>query len=623
MAENGRPPVNSKTSTRWRDIIPFSQPSKELTMKSRFIALCIGLLLSSLALGQTTTTVQVPVPAKQYSVPVPAITPPPVVLSIAGQSVSIPVPALTPPAVSFTAPAYTVSYTTAVSSAPPPATCKASMIGSNAPAGSPSSIIVGSDQFTVVGGVIQKNAAVFGVSGGVVLLAYNCTTFEQVNNQCQMWSAADAISWASATAAISGITLPKCTPATGTGGTTTGTTSPPVTGLAIKVSGKNLVNGSGVVVQLRGVNVSGLEAVAIDGWDPSNPWGSQTGDATPNFALMKSAWGVNAVRLPLNEDSWLGLSCADLGGNSSTIVNGAQVQDKPGQVIQADPGGNYQATALAAVAAANAAGLYVILDLHWAAPNVNGTPTCPTAQTAMADTDHSIAFWTSLATAFKGNPAVMFELFNEPYMGETARSDNNVPGADILNGNPSMTAFIVGGNPSVITANWAAAGMQAMLNAVRATGATNVVLVSDDNWTQEMTDWLTYKPTDSAGQLAAAWHPYANSNYPTQVSCINLPSCSALQYAAVQAVLAAGFPVVATEFGDNTTSSPSATAPWVSVLLPMADKWGISYLGWTWDVWGNIANVLITDEAGDPTYGYGTYVKQHYLCRAAGTATCQ
>jgi hypothetical protein len=100
-------------------------------------------------------------------------------------------------------------------------------------------------------------------------------------------------------------------------------------------------------------------------------------------------------------------------------------------------------------------------------------------------------------------------------------------------------------------------------------------------------------------------------------------SCSAQELTAVQKIIAAGYPVVVTEFGDYITSTPSNTAQWASVLLPFADKLGVSYLGWTWDLWtGFNQDVLITDEAGDPTYGYGTYVKQHYLCVASGASSC-
>jgi len=393
------------------------------------------------------------------------------------------------------------------------------------------------------------------------------------------------------------------------------------------VSGNQLVDGSRAPVQLRGVNVSGLEFVAIQGWDPGNPWGGQTGDATPKWSLIKG-WGANAVRLPLNEASWLGLSCADLGGSSVTVNSGGQqVQDTPGQIIAADPGHNYQATVKQSVSDANAAGLYVILDLHWAAPDSNGTPACPTVQNAMADADHSLNFWTSVANAFRGNPAVLFEPFNEPFVGESSlsSSDSQPVWYYILNGGGTETTLLASGNPGSVTLNWTTAGYQQLLDAIRATGATNIVLTGTDSWTQTMTDWLQYAPKDPAGQLAAAWHPYSAAPWgpANQVVCPGLPQCSAQEMSAVKAILAAGYPVVATEFGDAITKTPGNAAPWASVLLPFADQNGISYLGWTWDVWTSAtSDVLITDEAGDPTYGFGTYVKQHYLCVASGTKNC-
>jgi aryl-phospho-beta-D-glucosidase BglC (GH1 family) len=374
--------------------------------------------------------------------------------------------------------------------------------------------------------------------------------------------------------------------------------------LKISVSGNHLVDGNGNTVQLRGVNVSGLESVAMFGWDPSDPWGSQTGDATPNWSVIKT-WKANAVRLPLNEASWLGYTCVDATGASRNP----------------DPGHNYQATVQQSVAGATAAGLYVILDLHWTAPG----NACPMAQNPMADADHSVAFWSSLASAFKGNPNVIFELFNEPFLDQSSLEDST-PWADLLNGGGTFSSYLTGGSPGVIDRTWKNAGMQQMLDAVRATGATNVVLTSAVAWSSAMGGWLQYKPTDPAKQLGAVWHAYSavGSGYPKQASCWGLPACSATIMQDVQGIIAAGYPVVITEYGDSITPTSGDYSPFASMLLPFADANGVSYLGWTWDIWpGYPGNVLITDEQGTPTDGFGTYVKEHYLCVGAGTSNCK
>jgi aryl-phospho-beta-D-glucosidase BglC (GH1 family) len=321
--------------------------------------------------------------------------------------------------------------------------------------------------------------------------------------------------------------------------------------------------------------------------------------------------------LPLNEASWLGLTCVDYGGFGATLKNGVKVQNKPGASIKADPGDNYQATVKKSVAEATSAGLYVILDLHWAAPG----DICPSLQNAMADADHSVTFWTSVAGTFKGSPNVIFELFNEPFLDMTQALVDDTPWPDLLSGGAlNSVAAAAPGNSITVPHYWQTAGMQQMLDAVRATGATNVVLTSTLSYGGAIYNWLKYKPTDPAKQLGAVWHAYSVPKYPAQVACVGQPGCSASIMTAAIEIRAAGYPVVITEFGDTIGG---ATAPWASVLLPFADANGMSYLGWTWDTWeGQTANDLISDAAGTPTKGYGTYVKAHYLCRAQGSAVC-
>jgi endoglucanase len=386
----------------------------------------------------------------------------------------------------------------------------------------------------------------------------------------------------------------------------------PAPGFSIAVSGNHLVDGKGNTVQLRGVNISGLETVAIQGWAPNNPWGGQE----PNLKAIKS-WGANALRLPLNEASWRGRICVDQGGSSVTLIGDSKVQDRPGQTIKADPGGNYQSTVAKTVSEATAAGLYVILDLHFTAPG-NG---CPVIQNAMADAEHSVAFWSSLAATFKGYPNVIFELFNEPFLDQTSLQDST-PWDDLINGKGVINDYKVQGNPGTVSYAWNNAGMQQMLNAVRATGATNVVLTSTLAYSSSMGGWLQYHPTDTLkpSQVGAVWHAYPNPAGASMVNCIGTASsCSPADFASVQGILAAGYPVVITEFGDGSNGN---TAPLSSVLLPWADTNGVNYMAWTWNAWVGSSYYLITSSGGDPSPGFGTYVKAHYQCRAAGTAHC-
>jgi hypothetical protein len=258
--------------------------------------------------------------------------------------------------------------------------------------------------------------------------------------------------------------------------------------------------------------------------------------------------------------------------------------------------------------------MYVILDLHWSAPK----NFCPLAQNPMADSDNSINFWSSIAGAFKSYPNVMFELFNEPYFywltsGET---DWNV----LMHGG-TITAYVTGdGNEYTVNYSWQTAGMQQMLDAVRQTGATNVVLVGGVSWSQDLSQWVAHMPTDPQKQIAAVWHAYPNSGTVGDPQAA-LPKYGSVAYTWTKSVLAAGYPVFITEFGDHNAQG-TIGSPFASHLLPWADENGASYTGWTWDPWGESDNVLIKDHIGTPTDGYGVYIKAHYLCVATGSGNC-
>src|SRR5206468_74068 len=103
--------------------------------------------------------------------------------------------------------------------------------------------------------------------------------------------------WVSVGAAVSLVAgLAAATPAT------LAAAAPAVPSVVVRVSGNTLVNGAGAVIRLLGVDRSGSEYACIQGWG----FFDGPSDATSIAAI--AAWHTNAVRVPLNEDCWLGIN---------------------------------------------------------------------------------------------------------------------------------------------------------------------------------------------------------------------------------------------------------------------------------------------------------------------------
>jgi hypothetical protein len=372
------------------------------------------------------------------------------------------------------------------------------------------------------------------------------------------------------------------------GGSFTGSVHPV---LSISVKGNCLMDALGNTVQLRGVNVSGLESGVIlrggtDYWQSSNLGGR------PDFNRIAS-WKANAVRLPLNEDSWLGLKVTGI----------------PGNVVSID-GTAYQAEVAATVAAANAAGLYVILDLHWSAPAHFAANT----QNPFMDADNSVTFWISLAQAFKNNPAVMFELFNEPFVCPVSKGaqcsapeGTDTDKAMVYGGTESyywgLSSGTYGGEPTRVAYAYHTAGFQQVINAIRGTAATNVIICGGNSFDDDLSWWSKYPVTDPLNQLAAALHQYPNS-YPYTVTS------KLEELNAILKPIVAKHPLILTEMGDEVGIDP---APFAIQLLTWADTQGYSVMAWTWNPWGGTNTLIQNTTNYTPTMGLGeTYYNWTY-----------
>ena len=316
----------------------------------------------------------------------------------------------------------------------------------------------------------------------------------------------------------------------------------------VTVSGNQLRGLDNAPLRLLGVNRSGTEYASAQGW------GIFDGPSDAASISAISSWHVNAVRVPLNEDCWL-------------AING---------VTPAYSGATYQNAIVDYVQALNKAGIVAILDLHWNAPGTQ----LATGQQVMADADHSPAFWSSVATTFKSNSGVMFDLYNEPH--------------DI-----SWSCWRDG---CTTAGGWNTAGMQSLVNAVRATGAQQPIMLGGLGYSSDLSQWLMYEPSDPAHQLVASFHLYNFSGCAT-TSC----------WDSVIATVAASVPVVTGELGENDCGHS-----FIDSYMAWADAHNVSYLGWTWDTWDcSSGPALIADYSGTPT-AFGVGLKNH-LATLAGS----
>ena len=331
----------------------------------------------------------------------------------------------------------------------------------------------------------------------------------------------------------------------------------------LHVSGNRMVDQNGNQVVLHGVNRSGTEYQCVKGnaiFDGPNDQNS--------INAIKS-WGaaINAVRVPMNEACWNGES----------------------YVPSADRGANYQNAIKSYVNLLNSNGLVAILDLHWTDGTYTGNSSgCSSSQAVcqkpMPDAAQAIPFWTSVASAFKGDNAVVFDLFNEPYASRA--TGNSTSGWQCWKNGGSCAGI-----------GYQVAGMQQMVNAVRSTGAGNVMLLGGEEYSNDETGWLQYKPSDPDGNLAASWHEY-NFN-----ACAS-SSCWSSQIAPVVAQV----PLVAEEIGENDCSGN-----FINPLMAWLDSQHTGYLAWTWDNWSGGCSsgpTLITDYNGTPT-NFGAAYKAH------------
>jgi hypothetical protein len=216
----------------------------------------------------------------------------------------------------------------------------------------------------------------------------------------------------------------------------------------LHIDGKQVVDEAGKPVWLQGVNVPSLEY-------------SNQGDAIiPAVVTAIEIWKANVIRLPVAGNRWFGQ-----------------------EPTQNDNGVAYRALVQQAITAATSRGARVILDLH----------------RFRAPTEADAAFWKDAATTFKDQPGVLFGLFNEPH-GITWEIWQK--GGEVSDKPKNSTALTE--NKEALT-KFTSVGMQGLIDAVRETGAKNMVVVGGLDWAYDLSGVINGYPLDDKGGEGILW----------------------------------------------------------------------------------------------------------------------
>jgi hypothetical protein len=225
--------------------------------------------------------------------------------------------------------------------------------------------------------------------------------------------------------------------------------------------GNTLLDANGAVYQMTGFNKSD--------YADSHVYLGRL-QFSKNEADAMAAWGASTVRIGLNQEFWLA-DCAAWAGTTATT---------------------YQSLVKAEVASLTAKGVNVMLSLMVTEHGQNTGCTVTTGMLREMADQRSVTLWSQVANAFKSNPLVMFDLFNEPH---DITADQWRNGGTVAYGTYKKQSFV-------------AVGMQALYNTVRGTGAQNAVFVSGLGWASDPRVNLT-NPLDGYG-ISAGSHSYCH-----------------------------------------------------------------------------------------------------------------
>jgi len=221
------------------------------------------------------------------------------------------------------------------------------------------------------------------------------------------------------------------------------------------VRGNHIVDASGQPLMLRGGQIPGL-------FNSVHIARTQAQVFPTTVQVMHDQWRMNVLRLPTCNWLW-----------------------------QADPT-NYMSRLQTAVQQANQAGLYVIIDNF---DNAICSPPYSSDDTYHLPRPGMDSYMRALATTFKNNPLVIFDVYNEPSIRGKWRTRYT---------NADWNIWLKGGTVNGETF----IGMQKLVDTIRATGAQQIIMVEGLAWGETFYNIGTNVVSDPLNNIVYQAHWY-------------------------------------------------------------------------------------------------------------------
>lgn len=291
-----------------------------------------------------------------------------------------------------------------------------------------------------------------------------------------------------------------------------------------------------------------LQGLCVD----SLEWSAGGEKIDRSLPVAMDEWKANVIRLPVAEKFWTG----------------------NGPYQKKDGGESYRKIVDAAVAACAERGAYLVLDLHhFGAPK-----------------QEDVDFWKDAATRYKNHPAVIFELFNEAH---------SIPWKVWRDGGDLMGDALPTGEIST--------GMQALLDAVRSTGANNPVIAGGLDWGYDLSGIVSgFALKDRTGGRGVI---YSSHVYPWKKDWQGMTLAAAAEH-----------PVFVGEVGTPpdwksfdfippaVRTEDLSSGEWPRDMLGLIQKHRLHWTGFSFHP--KAAPMIILDWDYTPTPYWGTFVKE-------------